>query len=178
MLKKLSALLSILAIMQSSLSAYVTEVDSRTNSSGDVLVVWQDDLDVGNFTLVAAILPNGGSWSTPTTIFNGGVSSLLNPKIVINSSGNAVVAWSAYNSSIGYTSLYATTLTDLSTWSSVVQISTNDEHVYDNYQVFLSENNEVTISWNSFIFDSVNQSAIRNITAAFGTWPTPTTLAP
>lgn len=157
--------------------AYVANVQLAMDSNGNVLAVWQDELNTGYFNLFASVLPAGGTWSTPVNIsLAGGINANI-PKLAINKSGNAVVIWTAYNNTMGYNSLYGVTLTGLTTWSSAVQISDNDENMYDNYSIKLADNDEMGVVWSSYSYLTF-QSIIRGVTGNFGTWPAPVTIAP
>lgn len=164
-------------VYQEGAHAYVTGLQTKMDVSGNVVAVWQDDLNIGGYELRASVLPLGGSWSTPVTISPGGGTNASIPRIAINSSGNAIVIWTDYNPNVGYTSLYAVTLTGLTTWSSPAQVSEDTEHVYQDYFVKLSDNDDVVVTWDSFSFVTF-EASIRAQASTFGTWNTPVTIAP
>lgn len=156
--------------------ANIEELTTEMNSAGTVVSAWKDDFYTGSYEIVAATLPPGGPWGTPTTISSGTTGmNASNPKIAINTSGNIVVVWYAYNTVSSYYSLYGATWDSVNGWSSASQISGN-EHVYNNYQVRLSNANEVVVVWNAFSFITF-LSTVKSVNGSFatissGTWPT------
>ncbi|CUI17518.1 hypothetical protein PNK_1913 [Candidatus Protochlamydia naegleriophila] len=178
-LKKVYVLLVMLSfcIFPNLTYAYVTNVQTVMDSNGNTLAIWQDELNTGYFYLFASVLPAGGTWSTPVNISSAGGLNATLPKMAINSSGNAIVIWTAYNSSVGYNSLYGASLTGLTTWSSAVQVSEDEENVFENSVVRLSDGDDMVITWVSYSYLTF-ESVIRSAAATFGTWPTPETISP
>ena len=161
----------------------IENVFTEMNTNGDVVSVWQNDFYAGNFEIEASILPVTGSWSTLSTISSGsgGVNALY-PKVAINNSSNIVAIWSAYNTAIFSYSLYGATWDAINGWSAPAQVSTNNEHVFSNYQVKLSDTNDVVIVWNGISLLTYI-SVVRSVVGSFGSisggvWPSPTTVSP
>lgn len=93
------------------------------DSAGNAVAVW---LLVNNaatsYIIQSAVLPFGGSWSAIKTVSNSGSNPAGNPKVVIDSSGNAVAIW---EQSDGSNSLIMSATLDsgAGAWSAPVAVS-------------------------------------------------------
>jgi hypothetical protein len=161
----------------------IDSVATEMNATGNAVSVWQDDFYTGPYQIVASLYILG-SWSSPPTVISATPTvNAQHPKVVINAAGNIIVVWNALNTVSSAFSLYGITWDSVNGWGTATQLSNNNEHVYDNYQVKLNDAGDVTIVWNAFSFVTFvsNVRAINGSFAAIifpGTWPSPTTVSP
>ncbi|EFB41557.1 hypothetical protein pah_c029o067 [Parachlamydia acanthamoebae str. Hall's coccus] len=141
------------------------DIRLATNTGGSSIAYWTTSST--NDIIQAAVLPAGGSWSTPVDFAVTGLD-FQDPRVAINSSGNAVMVWYTFDSGLKklYASAYDATL---ATWSTPTQISTNSETILDDFYVKLSDTDTAVIVWNSFWITTglVTAEALVN---TLGTW--------
>lgn len=69
----------------------------RADAAGDVFAAWiEHDTGTGTGFVRAAVLPNGGTWSAPSTLSDpASMGAYGQPQIAPDASGGALVGWSA-----------------------------------------------------------------------------------
>lgn len=136
-------------------------VKLHADSSGNLIALWF--IHKAHNNIQTTVLPNGGSWSSVTEFEIPG-NDCENPKLAMNSSGNAVLIWSVTDA--GVRKIYGTTYSSSTgTWSTATQITQNTETVLDDYDVKLLDNQKMAITWNSLWY----QQNITNAQALVGT---------
>lgn len=169
-MKKLSYFLFSLFLsvtFQFEVQANATNVRSSMNSNGDSVVAWQT-FDGSDFNLAARFLPSNGSWS-PATPLGSPTQSEVNPAVIINNLGHAVVIWSAIDYINGVNRLYYAYY-DGSNWSTTSPVSSTTENVSysGNYQVHLDNTDWVMITWSSYSQD-ISDYVVRSSWGTLGT---------
>ncbi len=112
------------------------------DSSGNAIAVWQI-YNGTNYIIQSAHLPFGGAWSSPENISTFGVDA-YDPAIAVNSSGDAVAVWYAYDGT-NYVVKGATRAAGTS-WSLVIELSDACENA-DRPQVAIDAAGEVFVVW-------------------------------
>ncbi len=115
------------------------------NDSDEAFAIWEEH-DGTNFSVHIAFF-DGATWSAATMISTNGVNS-FNPKVKINSGGDAIAAWVAQIS--GHNVLQTSDFnTLLSTWGSPVDRSSASRNV-DMYDLGYNDLDSASISWREF----------------------------
>ncbi len=120
------------------------------DSLGNAIAAW-DVVDASNNRLIqVATMTASGTWSTPATLsLTGQVAE--SPKIIVDSSDNAVVIWTAVDATNQVMVLYASMLVAGTGghWTTPVQISTSQCNVASDYILVVNNNKNVVALWNA-----------------------------
>lgn len=141
------------------------EVRTSMNLSGETIAVW-NYYDGFAYDIQAAFLSPNSTWSPPSSL---SYSSLIknHPIAAINDLNHAIVLWTAIdpltNSNVLYMKSYNGTLWD----SSITQLSNSSENVFMDYEVKISDNDWVVITWSSYILD-FSDNTVNSISGNFG----------
>ena len=146
-----------------------------TDSSGNAHVVWYGYDSSGNYYQVYYATNAGGSWSSPARLSTQSSYDQYDPRIALDSSGNANVAWYGYDSGYSNHHIYYATNAGGS-WSSPVNISTHTS--YDQYipQIALDSSGNAYVAWYGYD-DSDNYYQVYYATNAGGSWSAPVNIS-
>lgn len=138
------------------------------DASGNVVAVWQG---IGNNSCIcSAILPYGGSWSTPVEISTTGVES-TNPIIAVNSAGNAVAVWMVIDPAVDYRRIESAQLPFGGSWSTPVIVSELGDNALKDYQLILNDTGYIELLWSGAESGS---TVVHSTIGTFGgSWSTP-----
>jgi hypothetical protein len=131
------------------LSATIPPNDAiKMDSLGNMVAVWQDS-DNGSKVIYASQFTMGASaWTAPQRLSVGG-DYCDQPRLAVNSSGQAVAIWKSMGAMPPFT-VYAATiaLQGSSTWTSAKAISSPGNCVVaDYYSLQVNDNNHALITW-------------------------------
>lgn len=140
------------------------------DKNSNVVAVWEEFDHENRITTVnARTLTSFGEWS-PIVELSKSVGAGRSPKVAINSSGYAVVAWRNWDQGDSPRTIQAATFQFGGSWSAAINIG-----VGENVQVAVDDAGNATVVWN----DSNSESSLIK-SATFpkgGTWSSPTTLS-
>lgn len=140
------------------------EVDGAGNS----MAVWDVHSGDGR-SIQGASLPLGESrWSPLVPISDPGTHA-FQPKLSMNDSGNAVIAWIVTDKALGVKLLYASMYPISGGWSRPEKLSADDENVF-NFTLKIGSTNNIVITWYSYS-GSLQQETVASRSALFaGKW--------
>jgi hypothetical protein len=150
-------------LVQGHLAATGWNVVTAKNSNGDTASVFQSYNGI-DFDLSLVTISNAGVKSG-TTVLGNSATMDSNPLVAINNLGNIVVIWTAVDFMLGVNALYMNYYDGISWQVSSIQISDNDENVFNNYNLEFTDSDWVVITWSSY-----SQTALDNVVrAVYGT---------
>lgn len=152
-------------------------VYAMDTARGDTVSVWQayswPDVDIH-----AAI--EIGTWSSTTVLSSPMVCiNCRDPKVAINSEGQAIALWTGTDP-LTYTDRLFASVYDGASWSMPEAISDSDEYIADSdYKVLLSSTGDANIMWRSLLpLTGTMAVRVRPSDVVFGTWRTIITISP
>lgn len=140
------------------------------DENSNVVAVWEEfDYENRITTVNARTLSSPGKWS-PIIELSKSVGAGRSPKVAINSSGYAVVAWRNWDQGNSPRAIQAATFQFGGSWSAAVNIG-----IGENVQVAVDNAGNAIAVWNDSNIDS---SIIKSATLPKGgTWSSPATLS-
>lgn len=155
--------------------------------SGNVVAIWVSiDGDSRHVFLYSSIFSDqDGLWSTPQVISDSSTSISSVPALLINSLGNVLAVWNAFDFSLKIHVVTVATLpltgTNSNSWSAPKRISASSEDVAGSIVSTIDSAGQMTVAWVAFLNQSQEKSVrvdrgIFNGTG--GNWATPITLFP
>jgi hypothetical protein len=114
----------------------------KVDQSGNAIAMWFTPIGSDIF-IQAALLPFGGSWSSPETISAAG-GQAFDPQVAFDFQGNAIAVWDRFNGK--NTSIQAATLPFEGSWSTPVDISGCDEDA-DFPQIAIDPAGYAVVGW-------------------------------
>jgi hypothetical protein len=153
------------------------------DTRGAALAVWENKTSTHS-VIQAAVYTSKEGWSLATDISDVGVESFA-PDIAMNTSGDAVVIWTAVNEDNSQLNLFARERPSGGSWSSIINVLTASNDIMDSrlgrydlcYKIILSNNGDITVIWTAK--DGPTIYSIHGVTAKFGgDWNPPVQLSP
>jgi|GEM_PF-3491705 len=152
------------------ISATAFDQHTAMSSNGETIAVW-NFYDTLGFDIKAAFLSPNGSWTVPTSLDYSNIIK-SRPVVDINNLNHAIVLWAELDPISEFNLLFMKTYNGTSWDLSTTQISATNENVFNDYQVEISDNDWVVITWSSFTGE-FNNNLVQSIYGTFGSLNTP-----
>lgn len=158
----------------------------KIDSLGNIVAVWEEDQATGAVIQAANYDASTLTWSTPQQISPIAIEYSGDPKLAINSSGEAVAIWQSIDSVNNINTIYAATIglqTSPPTWSTSTALSTTNESVdMTSMKVEVSDSHSAVVTWISDVMTPVHNLAFFATTTTDGgllknSWNTPTAIS-
>lgn len=139
------------------------------DAAGNVIAIWRE-FDGTNTNIQSAILPKGGSWSTPVIISSAAGNNIQSyPQIAVDPAGDTVAVWEELNGA--NSTIKSSMLPFDGMWSSPIDISTPTTSSSQVPQIAINSSGYVVAVWQRY-----NGSRIITQAATLqfgGSWSTP-----
>lgn len=151
-----------------SLGMPLIEVDGAGNS----IAVWDVQNCTGKGGIQGAQLPFGASQWSPLTPISDPETNAFQPKLSMNDSGNAVVAWIVTDRALGVRSLYTSMYPISEGWGRPEKLTADDENII-RFTLKIGSTNNIVVTWFSYS-GSLQQETVTSRSAVFaGQWSGP-----
>jgi hypothetical protein len=172
-----AALLFLVLLEQNIFALYSHSPKLGMSSLGTKVALWENIDDSGNYYIQAVSQPAGGSWSTPVTISSAGQIA-THPKLIVDTSGNALVVWSAPDATTGNIVLFGSQLLVNTTWTTPYQISSSSSDLLIDYVLEYNETtNETLLMWSAYGSGGTDRGVYASTLILGGSWTTPVLLS-
>lgn len=149
-------------------NAYHPEV--AADQAGNVVVVWvQADQGTGSSSVYANRYPSGGPWETAVLIETIDTGSSAFPRLAIDPSGNATVAWRQRDGT--RYRIWANRYPSGGPWGTAQLVSISNQGDADFHQLATDTAGNVTLVWSQYVLGSYSIYVRRD--AASGAWGIP-----
>lgn len=137
---------------------------------GNAVAVWEE-FDGSNSVIQSAILPFGGTWSSPQTISVSGEDA-INVELAVDRNGHAVAVWERFD---GFnTIIQAATLTFGEVWSTPVNLSAAEQDASQARVAMDANGNAIAVWTRSNGFNDIIQGSTLSF---LGSWTPPVNIS-
>lgn len=155
-----------------------------SDSSGNMISAWVGtSASTGNHVIQVSTLVNGGSWSTAVIITSETDENVFCvPRLAIDSSGDVVLAYCAYDFIAGIgmlktISIQGVLLGSWGTWGSIVPVSEVTENLVNDFRLIENGLGEFTLLWSSTTGSDPSSIRVSSAATYNGVWSAPVTLS-
>jgi len=123
--------------------------DSAIDSSGNIWVVWEHAVIVGDSDIHIGMLPEGGSAFEPNQVVFGDLNDQRKPAIAIEDDDTIYVVWQSKDSN-GFWDVFVSTSINGTDWSNPVKINSGDPDNESNQispAIAIDEDDKAYIAW-------------------------------